>query len=71
MPELHGTITNVQSHVKTRKSDEKSFTLFEISIDGGTKSSTTDRAIGQRADNLIGKFVSMTFVEKQNGSIAH
>jgi hypothetical protein len=68
MPELHGTITNVQSHVKTRKSDGKSFTLFEISIDGGTKYSTTDRAIGQLAYNLIGKFVSMTFVEKQNGS---
>jgi hypothetical protein len=68
MPELHGTITNVQSHVKTRKSDGKNFTLFEILMDGGTKYSTTDKAIAERAYNLVGKFVNMNFTEKHNGA---
>jgi hypothetical protein len=68
MPELHGTITNIESSVKTRKSDGKSFTIFEITLDGETTFSTTDRAIGQRAYTLKGKFVSLIYVEKVNGA---
>lgn len=70
MPVAEGTITSVNGRTGTRKSDNKSFTVFEIVLNGDDqrKYQTFNKSMAAEANSFLNQPVELTFHAEMRGS---